>query len=96
VAQLHGTAVVVFLVATLALLWNLARTGAPRPVIRRAQLLLGALALQAVVGYTQYLNGDPVALVAVHVAGASLVVVAVIHFYSGLWRHHDRAVATGS
>ena len=85
VAQLHGTSVELFLVVTVVTLWNLARTGAPRQVIRRAQFLLGALILQAVVGYTQYLNGDPVALVAVHVAGASLVVIAVIHFYAGLW-----------
>lgn len=85
VAQLHGTSVEIFLMITVVTLWNLARTGAPRPVIRRAQWLLGALVLQAAVGYTQYLNGDPVALVAVHVAGASLVVIAVIHFYTGLF-----------
>jgi cytochrome c oxidase assembly protein subunit 15 len=89
VAQLHGTSVEMFLMIAVATLWNLARTGAPRPIIRRAQLLLGALVLQAAVGYTQYLNGDPVALVAVHVAGASLVVIAVIHLYSGLWARSD-------
>lgn len=90
VAQLHGTSVEVFLLVTVVMLWNLARTGAPRPVIRRAQYLLAALVLQAAVGYTQYLNGDPVALVAVHVAGASLVVIAVIHFYAGLWARAPR------
>ena len=94
VAQLHGTSVEVFLLVTVVTLWNLARTGAPRPVTRRAQVLLAVLVLQAVVGYTQYLNGDPVALVAVHVAGASLVVVAVIRFYTGLWHHPVRTPAT--
>ena len=84
VAQLHGTSVELFLLVAVITLWNLARTGAPRPVIRRGQYLLGALVLQGAVGYTQYLNGDPVALVAVHVAGASLVLIAVIHFYAGL------------
>ena len=84
VAQWHGTSVEVFLLITFAALWNLARTGAPRAVIRRAQWLLGALVLQAAVGYAQYLNGDPVALVAVHVAGATAVVVTVIRFYVSL------------
>lgn len=81
VAQLHGTAVELYLLITVATLWNLGRTGAPRVVIRRAQYLLAALVLQAVVGYAQYLNGDPVALVAAHVAGATAVVITVIRFY---------------
>ena len=96
VAQLHGTSVELFLVVAVATLWNLARTGAPRRVVRRAQFLLGSLILQAAVGYTQYLNGDPVALVAVHVAGASLVVIAVIHFYAGLWARGTRSVPIAS
>ena len=85
VAQIHGTAVEAFLFITVATLWNLARTGAPRSVIRRGQILLGALAAQAAVGYAQYLNRDPVALVALHVAGASIVVLTVIRYYLGLW-----------
>jgi len=89
VAQLHGTSVEIFLVIAVVMLWNLARTAAPHPVIRRGQLLLGALVAQALVGYVQYLNGDPVALVAAHVAGASLVVVAVVHFHMELWLRSD-------
>lgn len=87
VAQLHGSAAETLMLITLALLVSLARKGAPRPVLRRAQIMLATMAAQAAVGYTQYLNGDPVALVAVHVAGASLVVVAVLRFYFGLWEH---------
>jgi cytochrome c oxidase assembly protein subunit 15 len=87
VAQLHGSAVETLMLLTLALLVSLARKGAPRPVLRRAQVMLATMAAQAAVGYTQYLNGDPVALVAVHVAGASLVVVATLRFYFGLWEH---------
>jgi cytochrome c oxidase assembly protein subunit 15 len=84
VAQIHGTAVELYLLITVLALWNLARTGAPRVVVRRAQYLLAALVAQAGVGYAQYLNGDPVALVAVHVAGATVVVIAVIRFYVSL------------
>jgi cytochrome c oxidase assembly protein subunit 15 len=87
VAQLHGSSVEVFLGITLVNLWLLVRHGAPPDVIRKAQVMLAALAAQAVVGYTQYLNGDPVALVAVHVAGASVMVIATLRFYMALWSH---------
>jgi cytochrome c oxidase assembly protein subunit 15 len=85
VAQLHGTSVEVFLVITLLTLWNLSRESAPHPVVRRAQWMLASMVAQAAVGYTQYFNGDPVTLVGVHVAGASLVVVTTLRFYLGLW-----------
>jgi heme a synthase len=87
VAQLHGTSAEIFLAITILTLWSLGRSGAPRSVMRRAQIVLIALAAQAVVGYTQYLNGDPVAMVAVHVAGASVLVITVIRFYLGLWAY---------
>ena len=85
VAQIHGSAVEAYLALTLLLLCMLVKTGAPAPVLRRAEILLGALGAQAAVGYTQYLSGDPVALVALHVAGASLLVIAALRFYFGLW-----------
>ena len=93
VAQLHGTAVEVFLAISLLTLWLLVRHGAPRPVVKRGQIMLASLIAQAVVGYSQYLNGDPVALVGVHVAGASLVVVTTIRFHLGLWSHVPAAAA---
>lgn len=99
VAQLHGTSVEALMVLTLVMLWSLARTGAPAAVLRRAQIMLAAMAAQAAVGYTQYLNGDPVALVAAHVAGASVVVVATLGFYFGLferraWEPSDQSTTT--
>lgn len=84
VAQLHGSSVEIFLAITLVNLWLLAHRGAPPPVIRRAQIMLAALVGQAIIGYTQYLDGDPVTLVSVHVAGASIVVIATLHYYFGL------------
>ncbi len=87
VAQLHGTSAETFLAITILTLWSLGRSGAPRSVMRRAKIVLVALAAQAAVGYAQYLNGDPVALVAVHVAGASVLVITAIRFYLGLWAY---------
>jgi len=92
VAQLHGSSVEVFLAITLVNLWVLVRRGAAPAVLRRAQVMLVALIAQAAVGYAQYLNGDPVALVAVHVAGASVLVVATLRFYLGLWEHSPAAI----
>lgn len=94
VAQLHGTSVEVFLALTLIMLWSLVRSGAPAGVLRRAEILLVTLVAQAAVGYTQYFAGDPVGVVALHVAGASVMVIAAIHFYFGLWERVPlRAVA---
>jgi cytochrome c oxidase assembly protein subunit 15 len=96
VAQLHGTSVEVLLGITLVSMWNLARTGAPPAVMRRAQVVLIALVAQAVVGYTQYFNGDPVALVATHVAGACVLVIATLWFYCGLTMRSTCAEGAGA
>ena len=68
-------------------MWSLARTQAPAAVMRRAEIVLVAMVAQAGVGYIQYFNGDPVGLVALHVAGASVLVVAMLQFYLGLAGH---------
>jgi cytochrome c oxidase assembly protein subunit 15 len=93
VAQLHGTSVEVYLGLTLVLLWTLIRTGVPPAVLRRGEVMLVAMAAQAAVGYTQYLTSDPVGMVAVHVAGASILVIAALHYWFGLW---SRPVAAAS
>ena len=85
VAQIHGTSVEVFLAVCLLTIVLVVRTRAPRKVLRRAEVLLVATVAQAAVGYTQYLDGDPVGIVAVHVAGASVLVVAALWFWFGLW-----------
>jgi len=87
VAQLHGSSAEVFLAITLAMLWSLSRSSAPRPVINRGLVMLLALGAQAAIGYTQYFSGDPVGIVALHVAGASLLVIAAVQYYMGLWTH---------
>lgn len=92
VAQLHGTSVEIFLGIILVMLWTLVRSGAPSGVLRRGEALLVALVAQAAVGYTQYFANDPVGLVALHVAGASILVIAVVHYYFGLWDRTPAAV----
>lgn len=79
VARVHGVAVMLFLAMTLAVAWVLRRDGAPAPVLRSAQVLLGALVAQAAVGYAQYFSGVPVVLVGIHLAGAAAVWAATVH-----------------
>lgn len=87
VAQIHGSSAELFLAITLAMLWSLSRSGAPAPVMKRGFVMLIALVAQAAIGYTQYFSGDPVGIVAFHVAGASLLVIAAVQYYMGLWTH---------
>jgi cytochrome c oxidase assembly protein subunit 15 len=84
VAQLHGSAVELLLGITLLTVWSLARSQAPPRVMRAAEIVLVAMVAQAAVGYAQYFNGDPAGLVALHVAGASILLVAILRFYLGL------------
>ncbi len=85
VAQIHGTSVEIFLAITLVMVWSLSRSGAPPQVMRRSFVMLLALGAQAAVGYAQYFAGDPVGVVAIHIAGASLLVIATVRYYLGLW-----------
>ena len=89
VAQLHGTSVEVLLAVTVATLWSLQRSRVTPAVLRKAEVLLVVLVAQAAVGYTQYLTGDAVLLVAVHLAGATSVVVAMLAFNLGLYHRDD-------
>ncbi len=99
VAQLHGTSVELLLALTVATMWSMHRARVPREVLRRAELLLVVMVAQAAVGYTQYLTGDPVALVAVHLTGATVLVVAMVFFNMGLYAYdpvaRDQTVQVG-
>jgi cytochrome c oxidase assembly protein subunit 15 len=75
----HAVAVILTVVAALGLAW-LVRT---RPRDRSAfqgplTLFVGVALAQGLVGYVQYFSGVPVALVAVHIAGATAVWLAAV------------------
>ncbi|WP_409373013.1 COX15/CtaA family protein [Pseudokineococcus marinus] len=76
VSRLHADAVVLLLVLVVALAVLLRRTGAPRRPRRRTAALLVVLLAQGVLGWVQYATGLPEALVAGHMLGAALGVVA--------------------
>jgi heme a synthase len=95
VTRLHGVAVLLFLALVLYTVYGMARTGAPRPLVRRAEVLLAVLSAQTGVGYAQYFTGLPVLLVGIHIAGAAGVWVAVVGLRvavgeSPAWLHRRR------
>lgn len=73
---LHADAVLVFCGVLAALVLVLRLTGAPAGAVRRAWWLVAATVAQGLIGYVQYATGLPEALVATHMLGASLLVVA--------------------
>lgn len=78
VARLHGITVIVLLLGTLWLVHRSRRLGAWAALERRLSLLVWAIIVQGVIGYTQYFAGVPAALVFAHVLGSVVVWVAVV------------------
>ncbi|HEV2993417.1 MAG TPA: COX15/CtaA family protein [Acidimicrobiia bacterium] len=93
VAEVHGTTVVVFLGLVLLTFGLLRRTHAPLEDQRRLGLVLVVACAQAAIGYIQYFNGIPALLVGFHVAGATAVFAAVLHFYLHLTDREPATVA---
>lgn len=87
VTRLHSGLVWVLVVLTLAMLYSLYRSDAPAAIQQRGRLLLWAMFAQGLIGYTQFFTHLPPLLVGVHVAGATLVWMAMLWFYSGLFEH---------
>jgi len=87
VARLHGSAMIAFLAATLALGWMLRpgsaevnSTAAPR-ARRDLSTLLTVLVAQGALGYVQYFSDVPPLLVGIHVAGATTLWITMVWFY---------------
>lgn len=94
VARIHGISVVIFLVATVALLVDLRRRGGFSRQRRAVEVVLVVALLQGAIGYIQYFSGVPALLVGFHIAGATALFVAVIRL--GLLRTEPGTVADTS
>jgi heme a synthase len=93
-ARTHSGIVLVLAACVLGLLYVLEHSGAPESVTIRGRLLLAVMVVQGLIGYIQYFSHLPVALVGVHVFGATVVWSSMYWFVDGL-RHHA-AEAVGS
>jgi cytochrome c oxidase assembly protein subunit 15 len=87
VAQAHADLVFLLIGLTVALWFALRAAGAPRPTARAALTLLAVELSQGLIGFVQYFTHLPVALVAAHMLGASLVWTATL---AVLWSLRDR------
>jgi cytochrome c oxidase assembly protein subunit 15 len=76
--RIHGVAVWMFLAVTVITVWFAWRTNAARSICRALNVLLGAIIVQAAIGYTQYALGVPAGLVALHIAGSVFVFLATV------------------
>ncbi len=87
VARIHGITVIVLAAVTVLAgvavrrLVATSRDPATRTdasvMNRRIRIVIGTMAIQAAIGYVQYFNELPVLLVALHVAGATLLTIAM-------------------
>jgi cytochrome c oxidase assembly protein subunit 15 len=84
--RVHSAIVIVLVALVLVLLYGVYRSDAPPSVLDRGQLLLAALIVQGLIGYTQYFSHLPAWLVGVHIAGAATVFCAMLWFHDGLKR----------
>lgn len=87
--------VLLFIGLILAMLLAVRLTKGPQQLFRLTLALLAISLAQGVIGYTQYFSGLPVALVTLHVLGASLVWVTVL-FMPAVIRTRGQAAVTPS
>jgi cytochrome c oxidase assembly protein subunit 15 len=80
-ARIHGIAVVTLVTLAIVTVVLVFRSEASRGVRARSGVFVGALLVQAGIGYTQYFTGVPVLLVGAHILGAVLVWVSLLELY---------------
>ncbi len=86
-ARIHAETVLVTGAVLLALLWMLWKSNAPARVQESGRILIGAMVVQGIIGFTQYFTHLPVVLVWFHVIGATLVWSTALWFHHGLSDH---------
>ncbi len=77
VSWMHADLVMFFSGLVIATLVAVRLTSSSREAKRAWDVVLGVTLLQGVIGYAQYFTGLPIALVALHMLGACLLVVAL-------------------
>jgi cytochrome c oxidase assembly protein subunit 15 len=96
VARIHGTTVVVFLAASLTLVYLAHRRGLWVRLATPLTVLVWAIVLQGALGYAQYFSGVPALLVGLHVVGAVLVWVAAVRLTFATREPSDQTAGTPS
>jgi len=92
-SRIHAELVWVTAFVLVAVLWTLWRSDAPARIQESGRVLLGTMAVQGAIGYTQYFTHLPAVLVGVHVVGATVVWSTALWFHHGLSDHRPEEVA---
>jgi cytochrome c oxidase assembly protein subunit 15 len=79
VTRVHGTTVMLLALLVVALVVRAQHDDMPTRFRRACSALLGAIVVQAIIGYVQYFSGVPALLVGFHVAGAVVVFTAATY-----------------
>lgn len=95
ISQLHALAVWVFVVLVVIGI-VLARRERNRRMQRTWGWLLAVTLAQGVIGYIQYFTGLPALLVGIHMLGAALTVVALVHAISSLTTREPTPLAASA
>ncbi len=91
VTQLHADIGWLLCGLAVALVLGLRVSGAPPRAMRAGWIMIAALGLQGVIGYTQYFTHLPAGLVWVHVTGSMIVWIAVLRLFFAM---RDRGPVT--
>lgn len=91
-SRIHAETVWVTAIVLMVVLWTLWRSDAPARIQESGRILLGAMAVQGIIGYTQYFTHLPAVLVGFHVIGATLVWSTALWFHHGLSDHRPEVV----
>lgn len=92
-ARTHSSLVIAAGILLLVVLALLYRAAAPESAQERGRMLLAAVVVQGVVGYTQFFLHLPALLVGIHVLGVTVVWSAAVWFVDGLWSHAAETAA---
>jgi heme a synthase len=80
VARVHGSTVIIAVTTALLIVWWIHRHQNDRAALwQPLTTWMFVAVLQAAVGYVQYFNGVPELLVAIHIAGATLLFFVTVH-----------------
>ncbi len=85
--KIHSEIVLLTSLLLLVLLFVLWRENAPAHVQDAGRILLAAMVVQGIIGYTQYFTHLPALVVGVHVLGAALIWSTVLWFHHGISSH---------
>jgi heme a synthase len=90
--RIHAEMVWVTLIVLILVLWTLWRSDAPAHIQESGRILIGAMFVQGLLGYTQYVTHLPAVLVGFHVVGATVVWSTALWFHHGLSDHRPEPV----